>query len=257
MGDYRWQQLGLLFFIYKEYGGIRVKISRRKSGDKMSESDERNGSLRDKLLKSAALQRKLVGEAAARRGENIDWADRSPSDSSHLANAGIVELIAQLKVREHRHEKVGKTLTEEEITTFESRTGFRICPSYRVFLKEFGNGATALYRTQGIDSYEPPSGPMKEYRYRAATAPGLVSVDGGQPIPRESLFTLMTQDSNGGAWLWLTSQPDVNGEYPLTYLMADTLFCKVVNFTEWLRTLVMNEEEVIRVLDKDDKCGLG
>lgn len=250
--------LGILFFIYKEYGAIRIKISRKQTGDKMSEAGDGNKGLRDKLLRSAALQRGLAEKAAARRGEKIDWASVEPlKDLSRLANAEVSELITQLKTRQTRHKEVGNTLTEAEIVEFEDQTHFRICSSYRVFLRNFGNGARCLYGAQEIDSYEPPLGSMKEYRYRAAVGPDLIQIDGEEPVPRESLFTLMTQDSNGGTWFWLTSRPDADDEYPLAYRMGDTLFCKVANFTEWLRILVMNESEVIRVLDKDDKCGLG
>ena len=66
----------------------------------------------------------------------------------------------------------------------------------------------------------------------------------------------MTEDSNGGAWCWLTSEKKEN-EWALAYYINQKLHFKVENFTEWLNLLTKNGYEVIRELDTEDELGLG
>lgn len=170
--------------------------------------------------------------------------------------ADIHELIAELKSKPTMHQKVGAPLTDEEIAQLEERSGFRVPPSYRVFLREFGDGAYNLYDTQPVDSFRSPRW-FRDYKFRADLLGESLQLDGGGNIPKDSLFCLMTEDSNGGAWCWLTTESDEQGECPLAYLMEGTLYCKVPSFTEWVRALVVGKQEVIRTLDTEDKSGLG
>lgn len=68
----------------------------------------------------------------------------------------------------------------------------------------------------------------------------------------------MTEDSNGGAWCWLTSESDEDGELALAYYdpFKEELFYKVPNFTNWLEILVREKQEIIRILDVDEVLGL-
>ena len=86
-----------------------------------------------------------------------------------------------------------------------------------------------------------------------------IELVGEKEILANTLLCLMTEDSNGGAWFWLTSEASKNGEWPLAYysLSDKKLHYKVKNFTEWLKILTKNENEVIRGLDVDEKLGLG
>jgi hypothetical protein len=175
---------------------------------------------------------------------------------AHLQNAGLGELIAQLRAKAHLHDQVGDKLTDAEIAEFERVSGFKVPPSYRTFLREFGDGAYWLYDGQPMDSIGRAKSRVWFEHYRPE-ASAMIPVDGGGVVAKDSLFCLMTEDSNGGAWCWLTSLPDAQGEYPLAYYSEGTLYYRLPNFTEWLRVLVLNEDEVIRALDTEDKCGLG
>jgi hypothetical protein len=97
---------------------------------------------------------------------------------------------------------------------------------------------------------------LKEYRKELGNTIELV---GEKEIEVNTLLSLMTEDSNGGAWVWLTSENSESGEWPLAYysLSDKKLHYKVKNFTEWLRLLTKCKSEVIRELDVDDKLGLG
>ncbi|WP_299618453.1 hypothetical protein [uncultured Tenacibaculum sp.] len=69
----------------------------------------------------------------------------------------------------------------------------------------------------------------------------------------------MSGDSNGGAWVWLTSEKKEDNEWSLAYysIQDQRLYFKVANFTEWLKLLYRSKGEVIRELDKDYILGLG
>ncbi len=86
-----------------------------------------------------------------------------------------------------------------------------------------------------------------------------IELVGEKQIKVDSLLCLMTEDSNGGAWCWLTSEGKDDGEWALAYysLHDRKLYYKVKDFTEWLRLLVMSKGEVIRELDNENKLGLG
>jgi len=167
----------------------------------------------------------------------------------------IHSLIKQLKKDSIQHEQVEHPLTAQQIKAFEKETGFQAPPSFSVFLRLFGDGAYWLYGCQPVDSTSNPSW-LGDLRHNA---PSMMPVDGGNPISKDSLFCLMTEDSNGGAWCWLTSERDADGECPLAYygFVEKKLFYKVESFTRWLSLLVENREEVIRVLDTDDELCLG
>ena len=78
-------------------------------------------------------------------------------------------------------------------------------------------------------------------------------------IKVDSLLCLMSEDSNGGAWCWLTSEETKDGEWPLAYysLSDKKLHYKVQNFAQRLKILINSKGEVIRELDLDYKLGLG
>ena len=164
------------------------------------------------------------------------------------------ELIRILNADSKQHQEIGPKLTDIEIQEVERKIGLTLPESYKIFLKEFGNGAYWIYMTSLDDinrfSY------LKEYRKELGNTIELV---GEKEIEVSTLLSLMTEDSNGGAWVWLTSENLESGEWPLAYysLSDKKLHYKVKNFTEWLRLLTKCKSEVIRELDVDDKLGLG
>ena len=158
-------------------------------------------------------------------------------------------LVAQLLKDRAQHSEVGNTLSDIELQEFTSKSGFDVPPSFSVFLREFGDGAYWLYDTQPVDSTT-NSIWLKDSRPKL---PSFIPLDEETQIPATSLFCLMTEDSNGGAWCWLTGQRDENKETPLVYYDPDSgnLCYKVQTFVDWLYILVSEKEEVIRVLDSD------
>ena len=146
-------------------------------------------------------------------------------------------------------------MTESEIQKLEGQNGVKFPLSYKTFLQEFGDGAYWLYGRQPMDSATRPFW-LKALRPQT---PDMIPVDGDNLVPRDSLLCLMTEDSNGGSWCWLTSEPDADGEWPLAYYeqFEGKLFYKVATFADWLNILINNRSEVIRVLDEEGKLDLG
>jgi len=169
----------------------------------------------------------------------------------------LSSLLKKLKSDMKRHQDVGPRLTQEQIDLLEKRLGLRIPQSYRSLLLEFGDGAYWLYGQQPIDTISQRQGHW--LRSIRAEAPGSIAVDGGGQVPIESLVLLMSEDSNGGSWCWLTSQAQPDGEWPLAYYHQSdkALHYRVPNLVEWLDILVKRKTEVIRALDKELKLGLG
>ena len=178
----------------------------------------------------------------------------------HVMN--ISTLVEQIKAK-HK----SKPLSDADIKGLIQQSGFTLPPSYLVFLYEFGNGDTIDRGSYQI-FYQDIDAPDNVWDFSRAhpDAPDLIPVEGGSPVPKSSLFCLMTEDSNGGSWCWLTSEPDADGEYPLAYYsrgysgeedIGKQLFYRVPNFTTWLDILVRDRHEVIRSLDVDDRLHLG
>lgn len=170
-------------------------------------------------------------------------------------NPPIQELINQLKKDFAQHQDVGKPASDEQIASFEEKTGFQLPPSFRKFVKDFGNGAYWLYGTQPIDSLNQPKWAMEFHQNLTDSVP----IDNGNLANKDSLLCLMTEDSNGGSWCWLTEEKSLEEECPLAYLSSGTLYYKLPSFLEWLTILVNEKQEVIRFLDYDkaDKLELG
>jgi hypothetical protein len=178
----------------------------------------------------------------------------------------ISKLIEQIKST-HK----SKPLSDADIQTLTEQSGFKLPPSYLGFLYEFGNGDVTNLGSYQI-FHQDIDAPDNVWDFTRAkpNAPDPVPVDGGSPVPKNSLFCLMTEDSNGGAWCWLTSEADADGEYPLAYYYSGTieddyesenpvksLFYRVPNFTTWLEILVRGHQEVIRSLDVNHRLHLG
>ncbi|WP_431167726.1 SMI1/KNR4 family protein [Tenacibaculum halocynthiae] len=164
------------------------------------------------------------------------------------------ELIRILNVDSKQHQEIGPKLTDNEIQEIERKIGLNLPESYKIFLKEFGNGAYWIY-FNSLDDIKHFSY-LKEYQKELGNTIELV---GEKEIKVNTLLSLMAEDSNGGSWVWLTSENSGSGEWPLAYysLNDKKLHYKVKNFTEWLRLLTKCKSEVIRELDIDNKLGLG
>jgi len=168
-------------------------------------------------------------------------------------------LIGVLKKDNEQHEKVEPVISAIEIQKEEKKIGLSLPNSYKLFLNSFGNGAESIYH---ID--QPINGVNTKYggihwlgKYRKDLDKEIHS-DGFGIFKTNSLLCLMTENSNGGAWVWLTSENSENGEWPLAfYNMDGKLYYRVENFKEWVRIATKCKGEVIRELEKEYKLNLG
>lgn len=131
----------------------------------------------------------------------------------------IDSLITILKADMELHIDVAKTVTDAQIKEAELKLGVQLPPSYKTFMKEFGNGANELYIVD-----QPVNGVheihwFSEYRNFVSDT---VHTDGFGSFAANSLLCLMTEDSNGGAWCWITTEDNENGEWSLAYLILTT-----------------------------------
>lgn len=179
---------------------------------------------------------------------------KSNSDQVSTTENQMKELIHILNEDSEKHQEIGAKLTYSEIRDVENELGLKLPPSYKQFLKEFGNGAYWLYMNS-IDDIK-----QKNYLYKYRNYLGkTIELIGDKDYEVDSLLCLMSEDSNGGAWVWLTSENNMDGEWPLAYYSINDkkLHYKVENFVEWLKLLTKNKYEVIRELDVENKLGLG
>jgi hypothetical protein len=175
---------------------------------------------------------------------------KNSSDFQHSISPFILKLLEKYE----EHEKVEKRISVQEIKNIEGELQLTLPESYKIFLKHFGDGGDWVFN-QNIDSVRNFSW-FTDYRENLYTKIELV---GEKKVDVNTLLCLMTEDSNGGAWCWLTSEVSGNGEWPLAYysLSDEKLHYKVENFTEWLKILTDEGNEVIRELDVDEKLDLG
>lgn len=179
-------------------------------------------------------------------------------DLNYNIDCNISSLIITLKKDSSLHRKVKDTVTDGEIEICEENLGVKLPDSYKCFIKEFGNGAYSIYNVDqpinGInDKYGSIHWATKFHSYLGDE----VETDGFGKIKTQSLLCLMTENSNGGAWFWLTNEVTKDGEWPLAYLNNKKLYYKVSSFKEWLRISTESKNEVIRELDTEYRLGLG
>ena len=169
-------------------------------------------------------------------------------------------LISILKSDFKLHKDVESPIADREISITESELGIKLPSSYKHFLKEFGNGAYWLYHVD-----QPINGVNKEYEkihwlgeYRNYLGDTIES-DGFGTFETKTLLCLMTENSNGGAWVWITTENKDDGEWPLAYYSINDrkLYYRISNFIEWLKIATKSKEEVIRQLDIEYRLGLG
>ena len=170
---------------------------------------------------------------------------KKSTDFNHPISISIVRLLENY----HFHENVRNTLSEKEIEKIEKELNLTLPLSYKIFLKYFGDGGDWIF-VQYIDSIQ--SYPfLKEYKNLGK----FIKLE-NEDIKTDKLLCLMTEDSNGGAWCWITHQEKKDNEWSLAYYIGGCLHYKVKNFTEWLN-VVASDREVIREYDIEEKLGLG
>ncbi len=171
-------------------------------------------------------------------------------------NAELNNYIRILNSDFSLHEKVGSKLTPYEIEKTENSLGVYLPDSYKYFLKEFGDGAYSLYNIDQPINRLSTLHRLGEYRTYLSQ---MIESDGFGTFDRDYLVCLMTENSNGGAWVWLTNEKDDAGECPLAYyhISDKKLYYKLSGFKKWLRIATSCKCEVIRDLDSEYRLGLG
>jgi len=155
------------------------------------------------------------------------------------------------------HKDIDPVATPEEVRVMAEKLRLQFPFSYEYFLEKFGNGAYWLYHLdQPINGVDEKYGIHRLGKYRKRLG-DTVESDGFGTFKTNSLLCLMTENSNGGAWVWLTSEKSRLGEWPLAYLDEGKLYYKVPNFIEWLKIATHCKGEVIRELDVEYRLGLG
>lgn len=187
---------------------------------------------------------------------------KEKNNSSELKKSEIEmqKLIEVLNEDLKYHENINPKISNEAINKLESDMDIKLPDSYKLFLKQFGNGAESLYHIdQPINGINMEFGTIHWFGKFRKNLGKEIETDGFGVYKKDTLLCLMTENSNGGAWVWLTSQPNENGEWPLAYYNIDDgkLYYKINSFKEWIRIATKCKYEVIRELDKEDKLGLG
>jgi len=194
--------------------------------------------------KSAEIRKKMLSRINEVRRIEVF---KNSIDVNHPISNSIINLLENF----NEHNRVGEQLSQREIEIIEEKIQLKLPKSYKIFLKYFGDGGYWVY-CQSIDSIQNFSRLSYFRKYLGKT----IKLDGVK-IDVSSLLCLMTEDSNGGAWCWLTDEKTEKNEWPLAYYKDNELHYKVENFTEWLKILTDTQLEVIMTLDIDNKLGLG
>jgi|GEM_PF-3225286 len=168
-------------------------------------------------------------------------------------------LISILKSDLILHKNVESPISDKGTSIAENALGIKLPPSYKHFLNEFGNGVDWLYHVD-----QPLNGVNKEYgnihwlgEYRKYLGDKIES-DGFGTFETGKLLCVMSENSNGGAWVFITTETNNDEEWPLAFYNNDNkLYYKVSSFIEWLEIATTYKEEVIRQLDVEYRLGLG
>ncbi len=156
-----------------------------------------------------------------------------------------MDLIIQLTDDYEKHQKIGSKLSDKKINELEAKIELDLPTSYKLFLKYFGDGARKVYGNS-INKVTQANW-LPEIRKNIQEK---IEIN-NEKVNTNSLWCLISKDSNGGAWCWLTSEGNENGEWPLVYYSAQDkkLHHKISNFTEWLKIIVKNKSEIISSLN--------
>ena len=173
----------------------------------------------------------------------------------------ILNLIGRLQEGKHETYPVA---SDDDILMSENALCVVLPGSFKVFAKEFSNGAY-LYMVQEVCSVGEGNAqisPVQNICHSRKEKDTWIISNKGERFRLKDLIPF-SLDANGNKWCFIYDSSVPKNEYSVTYY--DThgikLFGKLSNFTEWLRIIVENQKEVIRVVLDDltiyDELGLG
>lgn len=175
----------------------------------------------------------------------------------------MMELIKVLKEDEH---ELYPQASEQDIEMTEATLKTSLPESYKIFLKEFSNGAY-LYMCQEVSSVGEGNEQIyaiHKQKWTKEDRNAIASFYNDEQVKIEFQKLIpFSLDSNGNTWCFVIDNNYPDNEYPIAYLDMDKylLYGKLSGFVEWLSILIREQDEIIRVLyDEDvivDQLGLG
>ncbi|HKD69799.1 MAG TPA: SMI1/KNR4 family protein [Candidatus Binataceae bacterium] len=141
--------------------------------------------------------------------------------------------------------------SREDIEKTQAAIGRPLPASYRTFVRTFSNGAYlyTLQEVSAVGSGNRQIAAIQNITWAAGDPDEVIPIrDGAQTRLRNLVpFGL---DHNANAWCFLTDIEPESGEYRVAYFdtTGRRLYCPLPSFTEWLKVLVENQDEVIRVI---------
>jgi SMI1 / KNR4 family (SUKH-1) len=145
--------------------------------------------------------------------------------------------------------------SDADLQMTEAATGRALPNSYRTFVRTFSNGAHlyTVWEVSAVGAGNRQISPIQEITWAKGDPQEIIPLrEGGQT--RLGYLVPFALDHNANAWCFLTDSEAESGEYPVAYFSTDgrCLYCPLPSFTEWLKVLVDNQDEVIRVVCAPD-----
>lgn len=176
------------------------------------------------------------------------------------------ENLIQSLVNEREIHETYEAASKEDIEQTEKALNCKLPQSYCDFVSQFSNGAF-LYMIQEVSAVGNGNEqifPMQRFSLRTMTGgeiPERIPIREGGSVNADRLIPF-SLDHNGNAWCFIVDQM-MDNEYKVAYFDSQKpkLYGVMDSFNEWLKVLVNNRVEVIRVLYDDDviatELGLG
>lgn len=174
-------------------------------------------------------------------------------------------LIKSLVKEKEIHETY-KVASKEDVEKTENELNCKLPKSYCDFVSQFSNGAF-LYMIQEVSAVGDGNKqivPIQRLSLKGMTSVGThekINIREGGSVNINYLIPF-SLDHNGNAWCFIVNQM-IDEEYKVAYFDSHNpkLYGIMDNFNEWLKILINNREEVIRILYDDNvismEIGLG
>ncbi len=141
--------------------------------------------------------------------------------------------------------------SDADIKVTQAAIGRSLPESYRTFVRTFSNGAY-LYTLQEVSAVGAGNvqiAAIQDIEWMAGDPQEVIAIrDGGET--RLGNLVPFALDHNRNAWCFLTDSESSKGEYRVAYFdtTGRKLYCPLPSFGDWLKVLIDNQDEVIRVL---------
>lgn len=145
--------------------------------------------------------------------------------------------------------------SDADLSVTQAAIGRALPESYRTFVRTFSNGAYlyTLQEVSAVGAGNQQIAAIQDIEWLAGDPREIIAIrDGGET--RLGDLVPFALDHNRNAWCFLTDSEPSQGEYRVAYLdtTGRKLYCPLPSFREWLKVLIDNQDEVIRVLCDPD-----